>query len=87
MPFRFHGSLSIINCCQCFPCSTLSANQIMPLENEMKTPKSFVGFTGILNMSFVVIVALYVGMGLFGYLRYGDRVADSITLSLPEDEM
>lgn len=59
----------------------------MPLENEMKTPKSFVGLTGILNQSFTAIVCLYVGMGLFGYLRYGDDVAGSITLSMPEDEM
>lgn len=67
--------------------SLIRFNQIMPLENEMKTPKSFVGITGILNQAFGIIVCLYVGMGLFGYLCYGEGVADSITLSLPEHEM
>lgn len=59
----------------------------MPLENEMRTPKSFVGVTGVLNRAFALIVILYVGMGLFGYLRYGPTVAGSITLSLPETEL
>lgn len=56
--------------------------QVIPLENEMKTPKSYVGWTGVLNRAFLIIVFLYIGMGLFGYLRYGDAIRDSITLSL-----
>lgn len=56
--------------------------QVIPLENEMKTPKSYVGWTGVLNRAFLIIVFLYIGMGLFGYLRYGDEIRDSITLSL-----
>lgn len=56
--------------------------QIMPLENEMKTPRSYVGFTGILNRAFVVIITLYLGMGVFGYLRYGNNIKESITLNL-----
>lgn len=63
----------------------------MPLENEMKTPKSFVGLTGVLNRAFALIVFLYIGMGLFGYLKYGDEIKDTITLNLevtsPVDEM
>ncbi|XP_055297031.1 proton-coupled amino acid transporter-like protein CG1139 isoform X2 [Sitodiplosis mosellana] len=55
---------------------------VIPLENEMKTPKSYVGLTGVLNRAFVIIVILYIGMGLFGYLKYGDAVGESITLSL-----
>ncbi|XP_055297032.1 proton-coupled amino acid transporter-like protein CG1139 [Sitodiplosis mosellana] len=55
---------------------------VIPLENEMKTPKSYVGLTGVLNRAFVIIVILYIGMGLFGYLKYGDAIRDSITLSL-----
>jgi proton-coupled amino acid transporter len=59
----------------------------MPLENEMKTPKSFGGPLGVLNRAMVSIIVLYVGMGLFGYLKYGDESAGSITLNLPKDEM
>lgn len=54
----------------------------MPLENEMKDPKSFVGVTGVLNRGFALIVVLYIGMGLFGYLRFGNAIRESITLSL-----
>lgn len=54
----------------------------MPLENEMKTPKSFVGLTGVLNRAFSLIVVMYVGMGLIGYLKYGDEIRESITLNL-----
>lgn len=35
----------------------------------------------------ILIVFLYVGMGLFGYLRYGHFVKGSVTLNLPEEEM
>lgn len=58
---------------------------IMPLENEMKEPKNFVGVTGVLNRSFALIVVMYIGMGLFGYLKYGDAIRPSITLNLETD--
>ncbi|XP_075160922.1 proton-coupled amino acid transporter-like protein acs [Haematobia irritans] len=60
---------------------------ILPLENEMKSPKSFGGSCGVLNISMVLIVFLYVGMGLFGYLNYGDDIEGSITLNLPAKEV
>lgn len=60
---------------------------ILPLENEMKTPKSFGGSFGVLNKAMIVIVVLYVGMGLFGYLNYGPGIEGSITLNLPRHEM
>lgn len=59
-----------------------SVGVIMPLENEMKTPKSYVGVTGVLSRAFIVIVVLYIGMGLFGYLKYSDAIRESITLNL-----
>lgn len=48
---------------------------IMPLENEMRTPKDFRGSTGILNRAMFIIMALYIGLGLAGYLKYGSKVA------------
>lgn len=59
----------------------------MPLENEMKTPKDFCGMTGILNRAMVLIVSLYMGLGLFGYLKYGADVESTVTVNLPEEEM
>ncbi|XP_068627000.1 proton-coupled amino acid transporter-like protein CG1139 [Battus philenor] len=58
---------------------------ILPLENEMKTPKDFVGKFGVLNRAMISIIILYVGMGLFGYLQYGNAAAGSITLNLPSE--
>lgn len=49
----------------------------------MKTPKSFVGKFGVLNQAMISIIIMYIGMGLFGYLQYGDEAAGSITLNLP----
>lgn len=59
----------------------------MPLENEMKTPKSFGGNFGVLNRSMILIIFLYVGMGLFGYLKFGANIKGSITLNLPQNEL
>lgn len=59
----------------------------MPLENEMKTPKSFGGPVGVLNQAMVSIIFLYVGMGFFGYLKYGADSKGSITLNIPQDDV
>ncbi|XP_018405198.1 PREDICTED: proton-coupled amino acid transporter-like protein CG1139 [Cyphomyrmex costatus] len=55
---------------------------IMPLENEMKTPKAYMKPCGVLNVSMGVIVAMYAGMGFFGYMRFGSEISGSITLNL-----
>lgn len=60
---------------------------VMPLENNMKTPKSFLGCPGVLNSGMFVVVCLYTGFGFFGYLRYGDGVEGSVTLNLPEQDI
>lgn len=59
---------------------------IMPLENEMKSPKAFVGLTGVLNQAMSILVVLYVAIGLFGYLKYGNEISDSIILNLPQED-
>lgn len=53
---------------------------IMPLENEMKTPKDFRGPIGILNRAMFIIIALYIGLGLAGYLKYGSAVKGTGTV-------
>lgn len=58
----------------------------MPLENEMKTPKSFVNLFGVLNVGMVSIIVLYLGMGFLGYIAYGEDVEGSITLSLEKTD-
>lgn len=52
----------------------------------MKTPKSFRGWFGVLNISMTIVVVLYVMMGFFGYWRYEDNIRSSISLNLPGEE-
>lgn len=59
--------------------------KVLPLENNMKTPEDFGGWTGVLNTGMVIVAALYTAIGFFGYLKYGDHVLGSITLNLPND--
>ncbi|XP_041972921.1 proton-coupled amino acid transporter-like protein pathetic [Aricia agestis] len=59
---------------------------VMPVENEMKTPRKFLGFPSVLVVAMSVIVFSYSTLGLLGYLRYGDILRGSITLNLPMDE-
>ncbi|XP_065161836.1 proton-coupled amino acid transporter-like protein CG1139 isoform X2 [Atheta coriaria] len=59
---------------------------VIALENNMKTPKSFGGTCGVLNVAMVVIVFLYVGMGFLGYWRYGEQSEASITLNFPPQD-
>merc|ERR1712193_352405 len=59
---------------------------VLPLENQMKTPRDMRGWNGVLNTSMILVSCLYIGVGFFGYLKYGDTVAGSITLNLPVDE-
>lgn len=59
----------------------------MPLENNMKTPTHFIGCPGVLNFGMSFVVLLYSTVGFFGYLKFGDATAASITLNLPKDEL
>lgn len=61
--------------------------QIIALENNMKTPQYFGGYCGVLNIGMTVIVALYIIMGFFGYLKYGTKAGGSVTFNLPPDQM
>lgn len=60
---------------------------VMPVENEMAQPQHFLGCPGVLNTAMFTVIALYATIGFFGYVKYGDAVAGSVTLNLPQDEM
>ncbi|CAG9761643.1 unnamed protein product [Ceutorhynchus assimilis] len=59
---------------------------VMPLENNMKNPRHFIGCPGVLNFGMFFVVLLYASTGFFGYLKYGMDTEGSITLNLPQDE-
>ncbi|XP_038213692.1 proton-coupled amino acid transporter-like protein pathetic [Zerene cesonia] len=61
-------------------------NVVMPIENEMAKPEHFLGCPGVLNVTMVVVAALYGVVGLFGYIKYGEEVLGSITLNLPQED-
>ncbi|KAJ6647742.1 Proton-coupled amino acid transporter-like protein pathetic, partial [Pseudolycoriella hygida] len=60
---------------------------VMTLENNMKTPQNFIGCPSVLNTGMLVVVILYTTVGFFGYWKYGDDTAGSITLNLPTEEI
>jgi len=59
----------------------------MPLENQMKHPRHFLGLGGVLNQGMAGVTLIYIMLGFLGYLKYGDATLGSITLNLPTDEM
>lgn len=61
---------------------------ILPLQNAIKNPRDFHKPTGVLNMGMVVVSSLFLIIGFFGYLKYGDDIQSSISLNLPiEDKL
>lgn len=59
----------------------------MPLENNMKTPSHFIGCPSVLNVGMFFVISLYTTVGFFGYLRYYDNTAASITLNLDQKQI
>jgi len=58
---------------------------VLPIENQMSRPQDMLGWNGVLNTSMVTIACLYIGMGFFGYLKYGALTASTITLNMDLD--
>ncbi|KAK7462543.1 hypothetical protein BaRGS_00038399, partial [Batillaria attramentaria] len=58
---------------------------VLPLENSVRNPEDFSGWTGVLNLGMVTVSCLYTGIGFFGYLRFGEEAQGSVTLNLPND--
>ncbi|CAL8122208.1 unnamed protein product [Orchesella dallaii] len=68
-------------------CAFEGIGMVLPLQNRMKTPQDFGGWNGVLNTTMIIVLCLYIAVGLFGYLKYGDEVAGSITLNLDQGEL
>ncbi|XP_054162250.1 neutral amino acid uniporter 4-like [Oppia nitens] len=56
----------------------------MGLYRSMKNRRNFDKPCGVINNAIAIVIVFYVTVGLLGYLKYGDQVAGSITLSLPK---
>lgn len=63
--------------------ATSAVYVVMPLENAMKTPRAFTKPFGVMNIAFSIALAVYAGIGICGYLKYGPCTESSVTLNLP----
>jgi len=52
----------------------------------MKTPRDFLGLFGVLNIGMGGVTIVYILLGFFGYLKYGETTKSSITLNLPTED-
>jgi proton-coupled amino acid transporter len=52
----------------------------------MKNPGNFSRACGVLNLGMVIVTAIFVCIGFFGYLQYGEGVRGSLSLNLPNDQ-
>jgi proton-coupled amino acid transporter len=59
---------------------------VMPLENNMKDPRKFIGCCGVLYQGMLIVTTIYISLGFFGYLKYGDDIKAQIALNLPVEE-
>ncbi|KAL6725268.1 hypothetical protein Aduo_007332 [Ancylostoma duodenale] len=57
---------------------------VLPIENQMDEPLHFITHNGVLNTSCLLVLVLYMTVGFFGYLRFGDGILDTLTLNLPQ---
>ncbi|KAK5973107.1 Proton-coupled amino acid transporter 4 [Trichostrongylus colubriformis] len=57
---------------------------VLPIENQMDEPLHFITHNGVLNTSCLLVLALYMTVGFFGYLRFGNDIMDTLTLNLPQ---
>lgn len=59
---------------------------VMPLENNMATPRHFLGVCGVLSRGMAGVTMIYMFLGFLGYLKYGAGTEETITLNLPVHE-
>lgn len=57
----------------------------MNLEETMYTPQALLGWGGIINIANAIVMVIYGGFGVLGYLVYGDDVHPVFIQNLPKN--
>ncbi|KAG8251372.1 hypothetical protein J6590_081406 [Homalodisca vitripennis] len=60
---------------------------VLPLQSEMKNPDKFGSRFGVLNVGMTIVGCALLWVGFVGYLKYGEDVAGSLPLNLPQDSL
>lgn len=58
--------------------------QVLPIANQIDDRDFFVAQNGVLNTGCALVTVIYACVGFYGYVKFGDNVADTITLNLPQ---
>lgn len=64
----------------------VASGVVISLENNMKSPESFASPFGVLNCGMTFVTIVYILFGLFGYLKYGKDIKESITFNLNSEQ-
>lgn len=56
----------------------------MPIKNRMTEPAKFASTCGVVNVLMIPFTVLYVIMGFFGYLAFGENTRNPINMNMPE---
>ncbi|XP_037720321.1 glutamate transporter polyphemus isoform X2 [Drosophila subpulchrella] len=67
--------------------SITSVGVMLAVESQMAKPQHYLGWFGILDMAIVIVLLSYIFFGIMGYWRYGDQIADSVSLNIPTNEV
>ncbi|XP_017058867.1 glutamate transporter polyphemus-like isoform X3 [Drosophila ficusphila] len=65
--------------------SVTSVGVMLAIEKRMAKPQNFLGWFGIVNSAFLLVIITYIIFGFFGYWRYGNDVKGHITRNLPHE--
>lgn len=60
---------------------------VLPVYTRLKHQEQMGSLLGLINLSYMFLLGLYMLIGVLGYLRFGSHVADSITLNLPKEPL
>lgn len=60
---------------------------VLPIYRGLRDPSQMSGCCGLINVSFLILLFLYMIIGLLGFLKYGHNIEDSITFNLPSEPL